>query len=1644
MVSLPPSPYMLWAVSVRGLYTVWAYPMPSNKLQNVYTGPLSSVTRSFETRTGCFWLTASGRSAIYECRKLGLIHIPWPENELLPFSYSFVPIFAPFVTRATTRIYLDIKRMALTISNPHSSIWTYDPPSSPISYVGLHRLRGSHLPREGEGKSQSPATLVRESKSSGDRPDKTPSARAKVLPWVQGVQYPSEGSIPEGMFGPYPSRPQSMIDPPQSRHPYSYAMPNIPTLPFSAIGDAGHPINQDHAREMHRPESETFSRGAGMYALGGLGMGKGVGADTPGDMSATSPGMGTFGLEGKPHGVNPAIVPLPQSTMAESLDRSKFTIRKPPPSDAPPSPISKDVARPQPSSDEDEKHTEYNIHEPHRDYPFSYAAAEAQRKEAMEDARAAALAQLEAAQRTVDEELEDKMREILGMSDQPQYLSGQKGPRHTFETTTSGPSFGHILHQNGVPVSARPSMQAAPAGFSDIFRMPLGVPIGMNVPRPLMVMHDSSGAPGGLGLGGFGGIGIPGLLDILELEERERSIGKTGRSPEARSAFVETVEDVSIIQSPTRTDVRTELRSRAASGTKQRLAMQTAPPADDPQKMRERARTESGLFGQSLAVQSNGDPIQYTQFSPDSPRAHLLASKAASAVPSKHTHTSKVPAHHASSKAPTAGVDKNNNAKAHSKAPTKPGTRAPAAKSQNKAGTRIMSGSAASEGTMKAGEGKVNTAAYIPTAYEQSQPAQAMSGQWDHGSGAGTMLPQGVPTIHAQTPGFMHGQGPLAQVPHASVQEFEQTVIGNPDGVKMNSQVYATATPVIYHSSGAGQQIDSLENQEEVESVAQSLHESAAPTTMSHVKRLVDASRYHDETLCQLLDAARLNLIGEEAKKALQRAARARVIELKELREAGEVEEGLIPVSRVTPTLTEKENRVIDGVKDVKEGKRRNGRDKKGRTVGGKSVRSDKTVKEDQKEAQETPAWARDIMARLSAFDQRFAALEHQTNLPASEVQASFNSYDSGNAPRMPTKDPVFNGLPSTGLKDGIHMPNGLAHNVLSGGSQAKATTLGNLPPNSILPATVSPGQRVISGASHYSNRPISYVPIQGISSQYVSTQVPPTLASTQGISGQHPHTQQAAPTQYTYQDATGVNASTSQSRNTSGPNGPADALTWGSEVELPYPLDDVPPPLIATAPTINILAPTESNMGNGKASTRASPNSRTVSRESQPPTVAGRTLDGVQVDQQRTLPDTAVPNPREKSLPPEPSESQRSQAPNSTLFDTLTQAKIGTTMPSATIQPNVFGNFQPDQYPPQPGQPRAVSMGRAESQAPGTIYATALEPNTSNLPGQTQYFTAGPDGAFPSGTTHSMPAATQPSNAVSTAQLKLHETMTSPFTSNDNNNTPPRDRIHVVDPLHPPMGGWKPWDMLTQRLYSWALIIDEKSFVRALEDISLGRQVDAFPLSVFLMLAFKRWVRRNLSENPPQPCDKLFVPPNLAIAINVAVHSRRYHEAREILLELWDCLGQKEPPRIIVALAPLGNETDQWAAHRYDLSTKHLTTYRVSHQSEIQTDGRSFWWWEAIRQAWPQLNVPEMEELERRGGQRIINEHRPPEYKHDNSLYAANISRNLLLGYRPERQYDLVKQREIIWAEVKRLLNKKRNGRLVVEPDSPEHLYDT
>ncbi|KAK6906142.1 hypothetical protein I203_100126 [Kwoniella mangroviensis CBS 8507] len=1357
--------------------------------------------------------------------------------------------------------------MSLTISVPFT-ILTYDPPSSPISYIGLNKK----LPDNPYYQHSHRSTPPKESKGSSgaERPDKTPSARAKVLPWVQRVNVEEE-TVPDGMFGPYPSRPQSMAEPShpqtQTRHPFAYS--NVPTLPFAALG-AGHRTLEDQPTEYiksQRPESEVLSRGAGMRAMAEpthVTAGEGAGDDTPGGMSSI--GMGTFGLEGQ-SALGPAGIPLPKSKytgVTGSPKKSQYTTRKAPPT----APLPPDPPQTKPDSDEQLEQPSAHEHRPHHDYPFSHAEAQAKQLQAMEQARAAALAQLEAAQRNSAIEMEQEMLAALENS----IMQGDKGPRQTYDTMDSGPSFGHILHQNGIPLSARPSVQM---NNPDFFRIPFGVPVGLDVPRPLLVMRDSAGAGLGLGLS-------PDLLDVLEQDQ-----GISPRGPEDRSAFVETVEDEEASGIPS--DVRTATPSKAPSRAA-RSVIQEQPAA----------RTESGVLGNRTTA-----PRSVAQ----------TAAPASVRAPTEHLKSPSV-----APKAPSAAQSQARS-KATAKAPTK-----------------------------------------APTVMYQSFPK----------------APSVAPTQAKSAVG-------RSQVPKAMSQH---TFMEYPDGQTLYSQVRTKNAPTIIPNTVHDH--DENEIEEEEASVVRSHHESVAPTTISNVKKLVAESRFHDETLCQLLDAARLNLIGDAAKKALQRAARARVIELRDLRERGEIEEGLrtpIPEEPRSTQSTPKKDK--ERRSKSRERSRRKGHSEKTETV---------------LTAQEPPAWAQDIMGRLAAFDARFSALEQQKHevehMGRSPTQHSQTTQD---IPGNLIDELMFNEMPSSGFTQGIHMPQGLTQSIL-------------FPEHASMPSM--PGQATPKATTHYSHKPLSTHPAG--QSGYAPIQAPAANGTAYSR-----HAPTAIPSQHSQHAAT-------QARS-AGPShaptnvNPAEIPTWGSEVEIPQASDNNLPPV---APTINILAPTESGLGpNGRPSTRApSPSVRSSGPSRAGTHHAGPDHVEVTVITEQHIPDTAVHNPAERDLPAPPSESVRSHRPTppskSTPLDanTVHTHTVRTVPPAqgsqAGTMPYTHGGQSfaahsayigsPDQYPPTLTKP-----------VPSSQVAPTKAPTTTAIKSPT--------------TVHHQ--------QMSDIHMQAHNVMMSP---SQKYNTPPRrDMIHIIDPLHPNMGGWKPWDMLTQRLYSWALIAEEKSFVRALEEVSLGRQVEEFPLSIFLMMTYKRLIRRNMSENPPITCDKLFVPPNIASAINVAVHARRYHDAKEILLELWNSLGSEEPPRVIIALAPLGNDLDQWAAHRYDLVTRHLTTYRVSHFDDIQTDGRSFWWWEAIGQAWPSLQIPTMEALEQSGRQRIINERRPPEHRHDNSLYAANISRNLLLGYRPERQQDLTKLRELVWAEVKRLLGKKRHGKLVVEPQSPEHLYD-
>lgn len=491
-------------------------------------------------------------------------------------------------------------------------------------------------------------------------------------------------------------------------------------------------------------------------------------------------------------------------------------------------------------------------------------------------------------------------------------------------------------------------------------------------------------------------------------------------------------------------------------------------------------------------------------------------------------------------------------------------------------------------------------------------------------------------------------------------------------------------------------------------------------------------------------------------------------------------------------------------------------------------------------------------------FDHRFAALETQKDTHSPQMSQASRTMHNERIDKL-----IFNELHSSGFTNSINMPRELTNSVLVPPMPAAP-----IPAIENVPFAVGQKQKVESSMpSHYSHKSLSHH-VTGIapSTQYAGTQAPTQYAPIQVAATQYVPTRPAV-TQCS-QQAGGASQVGRVVPPTERRLSAQGDLIWGSEVELPHPTESISLPHI-TGPAINIHPPTESNMGNNKASTRVSPRSRTVSasRSHPPTTVGGRMAqdDGrIHVITEQPLPVGTMPDPGEKELPPQPSESAKGQPSHPKLFDTMTVAQrtqqpgtmAGSAIPKSMAQ-SAYSYGSPDQYPPP--APRLRTMNRQASTThvganggivPGSIYGTAMvPPTTSFFPGQTMYQTAVPGTTVPPVPAPIMdPAPAPPANQslnepLGTIHMRLHETKSSLFTATapGKSTSPPRARINVVDPLFPPMAGWKPWDMLTQRLYSWALIMEEKSFVRALEDISLGRQVEPFPLSIFLMLAYKR-----------------------------------------------------------------------------------------------------------------------------------------------------------------------------------------------------------
>lgn len=126
------------------------------------------------------------------------------------------------------------------------------------------------------------------------------------------------------------------------------------------------------------------------------------------------------------------------------------------------------------------------------------------------------------------------------------------------------------------------------------------------------------------------------------------------------------------------------------------------------------------------------------------------------------------------------------------------------------------------------------------------------------------------------------------------------------------------------------------------------------------------------------------------------------------------------------------------------------------------------------------------------------------------------------------------------------------------------------------------------------------------------------------------------------------------------------------------------------------------------------------------------------------------------------------------------------------------------------------------------------------------------------------------------------------------------------------------PWQRIHQRLLNWAIVWPMTELDAAIASTQRACQADEVALSIWSTQMYKRYVRQQLTEIPPGRVDRLFVPPNMADAINNAVFHGRHGDACGMLRDLWTPFGLEGMPRIIVVLCKHRSDPNHWVSHKY------------------------------------------------------------------------------------------------------------------------------
>ena len=125
------------------------------------------------------------------------------------------------------------------------------------------------------------------------------------------------------------------------------------------------------------------------------------------------------------------------------------------------------------------------------------------------------------------------------------------------------------------------------------------------------------------------------------------------------------------------------------------------------------------------------------------------------------------------------------------------------------------------------------------------------------------------------------------------------------------------------------------------------------------------------------------------------------------------------------------------------------------------------------------------------------------------------------------------------------------------------------------------------------------------------------------------------------------------------------------------------------------------------------------------------------------------------------------------------------------------------------------------------------------------------------------------------------------------------------------------PWQLVYQKLLGWAIIWSMSELDAAIGSTARGHQVDEISLSIWATQNYKRCVRSRMTDSPQGRVNRLFVPPNVAGAINTAVVMGEHGDACTMLRDLWVSLGLDGIPRSLIVLARHRADENHWVVHR-------------------------------------------------------------------------------------------------------------------------------